>query len=304
MMRGHLKASRRSRIDVGARTIAAAFEPQEMSERDYATVAAFVERVTGIRMPPHKRTMAQARLAKRVRALGLSSFEEYVEYTFNHEQGFIERMHLIDLITTNTTDFFREADHFEYLRDTAIPLLRRERPGIGERTPVHVWSAACSTGEEAYSIAVTLAEVARQSPPFSFEVVGTDICSRALETARRAVYAEDRIAPVAVELRKRYFLRSKDRSSGQVRVCPELRSTVRFGRFNLLSDPIPWEHPMDIVFCRNVLIYFDQPVQAQVVRRLARAMRPGGFLFIGHSETLNALDVPFVQAAPTVYRRA
>lgn len=278
-------------------------EPHEMTERDFQAIAGFVERVTGIRMPPHKRTMAQARLAKRVKALGLSGFDEYVRYAFEHEQGFVERMHIIDLMTTNTTEFFREADHFAYLTETAVPLLRKERPGIAERVPLHVWSAACSTGEEAYSIAITLAELARSEPPLEFEVVATDICSSALGVAKRAVYSVDRIGSIGYEIRKRYFLRSKDPAARQVRIAPEIRATVRFGRFNLLSDPIPWNHPMEIVFCRNVLIYFDPPVQAQVVRRLARAMRPGGFLFVGHSETLCGLDVPFRQVAPTIYRR-
>jgi len=303
MIRGALHRPTRQSAEALPRRVSL-LEPQEMSERDFEVIAGFVERVTGIRMPPHKRTMAQARLAKRVKALGLGGFDEYVQYAFAHEQGFVERMHIIDLMTTNTTEFFREADHFVYLRETAVPLLRIERPGTGERVPLHVWSAACSTGEEPYSIAIALAELARESTPLKFAVTATDICGSALEVAKRAVYAEDRIGSIGYDLRKRYFLRSKDPSARRVRVCSAIRETVRFDRFNLLSDPIPWDHPMDIVFCRNVLIYFDPPVQAQVVRRIARAMRPGGFLFVGHSETLCGLDVPFVQAAPTIYRRA
>jgi chemotaxis protein methyltransferase CheR len=226
---------------------------------------------------------------------------DYCRFLFDH--GGLEREfdHLIDTMTTNKTDFFREARHFELMAEHAVP--RMIQNGIGIQRPLRVWSSACSTGPEPYTAAMVLAEVAAAQPGFDFQVFGTDICQEVLETAVRAIYSEEMASPIPAPLLKRYMLRSRDRQAKTVRVAAELRRKVRFAKMNLMDEVYPWGDPMDIIFCRNVLIYFDKATQQQVLGFLCRSLRPGGWLFLGHSETLAGLNLPVRQVAPSSYIR-
>ncbi|MBI5015733.1 MAG: chemotaxis protein CheR [Deltaproteobacteria bacterium] len=272
-----------------------------LAPRDFARLAAFIEGHCGIRMPPGKKVMVESRLRRRLREVRLASFGAYCDHVLGSPEGEVEVVHLIDAITTNKTDFFREPQHFEYLVKAALPTLMRDE-GSGIRRELMVWSAGCSSGEEPYTLAMVLAEVAQRLAGFRYLILATDICTKVLGAARAATYDEDRIAPVPLDLRRRYLLRNRDRAKRLVRIVPELRSLVRFRRLNFLDDDFGLRERIDVVFCRNVFIYFDRPTQQAVLRRFCRHLVPGGYVFLGHSETINGLDVPLVPVAPTVYR--
>lgn len=278
-----------------------AHDPLSLNPRDFDRLAALVQDHAGIRMPDHKKVMMEGRLRRRVRALGLNGMQDYCSYLFDKGGLEHEFSHLIDSMTTNKTDFFREPRHFEILADQTVPQLMQS--GIGLSRPLRLWSAASSTGPEAYTAAMVLAEVAAQQPGFDFEIFGTDISSEVLETAVHAIYPEDLSTPIPAELRKRYLLRSRDRQRPTVRIVGELRHKVRFAQINLLEQIYPWGEPMDVTFCRNVLIYFDKPTQQRVLSFLCDYLRPGGWLFLGHSETLAGLNLPVRQVAPSTYLR-
>lgn len=279
------------------------FSNAAMSRKTFVRFQDFVQEELGIKMPDSKKTMLQARLLKRLRKVGMRNFEDYYDYVFSSRGREEEMVHMIDVITTNKTDFFREPGHFRYLQETALPELVRFE-GVGRRKKAMVWSAGCSTGEEPYTLAMVLKEFENRCRGFQFRILATDISTRVLDEARLGIYDEVDVEPVPMPLRKRYILRSKDPVRNLVRIVPELRSTVHFQRLNFMSSDFGIREAMDVIFCRNVIIYFDKPTQEKVLNRLCRHLIPGGYMFMGHSETLNGLDVPLVPVAPTVYRRA
>jgi chemotaxis protein methyltransferase CheR len=270
-----------------------------LSDRDFARLSRFIYEQCGIRMPEAKKTMLEGRLQKRLRFLGLRSFADYIEYLFNPAEHNQELVQMIDLVTTNKTDFFREPDHFDYLQKQVLPAWCDQ---YGTRQ-LMVWSAGCSTGQEPYTLAMVLHEFAASRPGFDFQILATDISTRVLEQARKAVYPEELLAPVPQVLKTKYLLRSKDRQSGLVRIVPQLRAKVRFRRLNFLDSDFGLREPLDIIFCRNVIIYFDRATQVRLLQRFYGHMRAGAHIFMGHSETLSGLDVPLVSVASTVYRK-
>lgn len=272
-----------------------------LTDAQFKRLGHYIESELGIRMPPAKRVMLESRLQKRIRALGLAGFEEYLEFVFEEEQADGELLHMIDAVTTNKTDFFREADHFDYLLGTLLP--ERYADGWGKGRPFRVWSSASSTGEEPYTLAITLEEFAAQHRDFDYKILGTDISTAALDRGRKATYTEERVAPVPSAYLKKYFLRSKDKEAKLVRVKSLLRSKVIFHRLNLMSEDFGIQDRFEVIFCRNVIIYFDRPTQAVLLRKLYDYLRPGGYLFLGHSETLAGMGLPLVSIAPTIYRR-
>jgi chemotaxis protein methyltransferase CheR len=250
-------------------------------------------------MPASKKTLLEARLQKRLRELCLDSHEEYCEYLFSPQGMEEELVNLVDVVTTNTTDFFREPRHFELLSSTVLPELFA-RGGSGSH--VNIWSAGCSSGEEPYTLAMVLSEFSRLNPAFSFSILATDISTQVLRMAVKAIYPENKIGPIPEEYRKRYLLRSKDRARRQVRIGPEARNRVRFRRLNFMEE-FSFEGQLDIIFCRNVGIYFDRQTQEMLFSRFCRKLVKGGYLFIGHSESLTGMNLPLEAIAPTVYRR-
>lgn len=273
-----------------------------LSERDFNRFSEFIYGECGIKMPPAKKTMLEARLQKRLRKLGIRSFQEYADYIFSRAGAEEELVHLIDVVTTNKTDFFREPAHFDHLVAHALPELIRTR-GAGVRRPLAIWSAGCSSGEEPYTLSMVLSEYAEREPGFSFSILATDICTTVLDKAKMAIYDEDRIEPVPAVLRQKYLLRGKGERRGLVRVVPELRSRVKFRRLNFMDGDFGMREQMDIIFCRNVIIYFDKQTQERLLNKFCRHLVPGGYLFMGHSETLSGLDVPVDQVASTIYRK-
>ncbi len=264
-----------------------------LGDREFGQFQALMQREAGIHLPDSKKPLVSGRLAKRLRARGVKSFGDYYRLISGaHEEG--ERQMAIELLTTNETYFFREPAHFEFLAREVLPALR---PGA----PCRIWSAASSTGEEAYSIAMVLMDKLGEGT--RWEVFGSDINRRVLDIARAATYGaarnEENIPP---DYRRRFCLRGTGAMAGKLRVVPAVRERVRFEPLNLNGD-VSAAGECDMIFLRNVMIYFDAAMKRRVVTALHRQLKPGGWLAIGHSESLNGVSTLFRQVRPTLYRK-
>jgi chemotaxis protein methyltransferase CheR len=265
-----------------------------LSDRDLAFVVKLVYDRAGIRLHDGKRELVTARLQKRLRALGLGSYKEYLACLQQDASG-DEMVAFLDAITTNHTYFFREEQHFAYLTAQVLPVLRA-RPG---RPPIEVWSAACSSGEEPYTLAITLADALPADE--DFRIFASDLSTKVLATARGGVYKMDRVKGLPLDLLRRHFERGMGDQQGLARVGSHLRRRVDFAQLNLLEIG-DLGRRFDVIFCRNVMIYFDRAVQQRVVAMLERHLRPGGYLFISHSESLNGISHGLRWVAPAVYQ--
>ena len=277
-------------------------ESLEITPEGFAQFSAFITGELGIKMSEAKISMLQSRLMRRLRHLKLNSLEEYRRYLFDSRHAEEERVHFIDAVTTNKTDFFREPVHFDYLTRTALPNIC-SRHKQGSSINLKLWSAGCSSGEEPYTLAMVLSEFVSQRAGADFLLLGTDVSTRVLKHARLGIYAEARVEPVSGPLRAKYLLRSKDPSQPLVRVVPELRERITFHRLNFMDQVYPLKDTFDAIFFRNVMIYFDRQTQEQVINRMCRHLAPGGYLFVGHSESLTGLNIPVVPVAAAVFRK-
>lgn len=250
---------------------------------------------SGIALSGQKQALLASRLSKRVRELGLGTFSEYYDLVIG-DPSREEFTRMLDLISTNKTDFFREPKHFDFLRDEILPEL-------SARKQIRIWSSACSTGEEPYTIAITLFESIRNPAEWDMKILASDLSTRVLAKAASGMYEEERVCGVPSDILRRYFLRGRGDSEGLLKVRPSLAETVRFRRINLMDGRFPIKSPLDLIFCRNVMIYFDPPTQETLVNKFYRYLKPGGYLFIGHSESLQRLTHPFTAVAPTIYRK-
>ena len=273
-----------------------------LSKSDLLKLSSFIYQESGIKMPDSKKVMVEARLRKRLRELNLPTYEEYIKYLFSKEGTENEIVHMVDVITTNKTDFFREPRQFEFLFETGLPEIKRKIES-GAPRDVNVWSAGCSSGEEPYTLAIVLNEFGIENPGFKYNILATDISTRVLDKAETGVYDTERIEPIPEVLVKKYFLRSKDPAKKLVRVVPALRNKIHFQRLNFMDSDYQRKDKFDIIFCRNVIIYFDKPTQDKVISRLVQHLMPGGYLFLGHSESIFNVDLPLVQLAPSTYRK-
>lgn len=276
-------------------------QPDPLTDEQFHTIAGFVESNVGIKMPETKRVMIQSRLQSRLKALNLNNFDDYIKYVFSsQETGNEEMILMINAITTNLTHFFRESQHFDYLSEHALVQLAT----AGVSRP-EIWSAGCSSGEEPYTLSIVMQEFMRTHPGTfaDYSILATDISSKVLDKAIRAVYPMDSISTLSYDLKHRYFLRSRDEENQQVRVNALTRNKVSFARLNFMDDDYSISSLKNIIFCRNVLIYFDKSTQETVVRKLTNYLVPGGYLFLGHSETIFGMDLPLKNVAPTVFRK-
>lgn len=260
---------------------------------------ALVAAETGIRLAPAKLQMIEGRLRRRLTALGLPDLAAYLARVFEPGRLDEELPHVIEALTTNKTDFFREPAHFDLLRDRILPEALA-RPG---RARFKLWSAAASTGAEAWSAAMLLAEAARRRPGFRFAVLGTDISRGVLAEARRAVYPAEVTAPVPAPLAARYLMQGRAPGPPRRRILPELRRHVQFARLNLMETPYPVDRDLDVIFLRNVLIYFDRATQGRVIAALAPHLKQGGYLIVGHSESMTVRLPGLDPVAPAVFRK-
>jgi chemotaxis protein methyltransferase CheR len=269
---------------------------KELSHIDFGRLSEFIFGNFGIKMPINKKTMLQARLQSRLRERNMAGFKEYIDFVFSGEEGKEEIVKMIDVVSTNKTDFFREPKHFGFLTQSILPQF--------ESRDLKIWSSASSSGEEPYTISMVIEEFNQDNPPINYSVCGTDISTRILEKATNAIYTEDRVSTIPLNLKRKYFLKSKNRENPTVRVIPELRKKNTFKRLNLMDpfyEHVP--HDFDIIFCRNVLIYFDRKTQEMVINKQCRHLKPGGYFFLGHSESITGIEVPLKQVAPTIFKK-
>lgn len=242
-----------------------------------------------------KEVLVAARLGKKLRELSLASYEQYIDHVQKDESGEALTA-MVDVLTTNHTSFFRETQHFDYLRQIILPAIRPS-------DPIRIWSAACSTGEEPYSIVFTLLEELGAIAAVRASIFATDISTKVLAIAERGIYPESRFGDMPVERLRRLLLKGSRESTGHYMVRKEIRSLITFRRLNLMED---FSHVglFSIIFCRNVMIYFDRETQQNLVNRLAEQLEPGGYLLIGHSESLNGVEHPLQYVCPATYRKA
>ncbi len=269
----------------------------EFTDADFSCIRELAYHHTGISLSDHKRCLVYSRLRKRLQALGIRQFREYCDLLKCENNDEVEQF--INAITTNLTYFFREEHHFDYIRAYLVTELLK--PG-GMQQPIRILSAGCSTGEEPYSIAITLLEIIENIAKHDIQILATDLDSNALATASAGIYSLKSVDGIDEQCLHRWFLRGKGAQQGNVRVAPALREMVTFKRLNLLKD-WPINGQFDIVFCRNVVIYFDKPTQQALFERLARHMRPGSLLFVGHSENLNHLAAEFRLIGNSIYQK-
>jgi chemotaxis protein methyltransferase CheR len=244
--------------------------------------------------------MLESRLQKRLTLLNIHSFKEYCDLLFSKHGQQQEVIHMIDLVTTNKTDFFREPAHFEFLTTQILPEFETRHSG----KLLKVWSAGCSSGEEPYTLAMIISEYSeKKGQLFNYTITATDLSTQVLNKAIAAVYNEERVAGIPLQLKRKYFLKSKDPIKKTVRIIPQLRSRVSFERLNFMDDSLSIAGEFDIVFCRNVIIYFDKITQEKVINKLCEKLKPGGYFFLGHSESITNMRVPLEQLKPTVFRK-
>ena len=267
-----------------------------LSSRDFRQLASFIYDYCGIKMPEAKRSMLEGRLRKRLRATGFSTFGAYCDYLFRQDGLKDEVIYLIDVVTTNKTDFFREPNHFDYLEKTVLPSLAKN----GIRQP-RAWSAACSTGAEPYTMAMIMAEAVEKGVISDFNILATDLSTDVLQKAHSGIYNRDLLEPVPTAMQRKYVMQARDKYRSDVRIAPKLRSKVGFARMNLMNPSYDIGAPVHMIFCRNVLIYFDKKTQTHVLTELCKCLAPGGYLMIGHSESVTGINLPVKQVANTVF---
>lgn len=268
----------------------------EFTDHDFHQFRDLVTRHTGIFLADNKRELVYGRLSRRLRVLGLDKFSSYRKVL---EQGDPEELQeFANLITTNLTSFFRESHHFDYLKASLLPELMRARQADKK---IRIWSAGCSSGEEAYSIAMIVREVIHDLNTWDVRILATDLDSNMLATGEAGVYDVDRVTGVSPDRTKRFFFRGKGRQAGKVKAVPDIQSIISFKKLNLMES-WPMQGKFDIIFCRNVVIYFDKETQTRLFGRFADALQSDGQLFVGHSETLNKVTNRFELMSKTVYK--
>ncbi len=272
---------------------------QQMTDDEFALFSKLIYSRLGIKMPPVKKLMLTSRLVKRIRELGFASYKQYYDFICSDRGKFEELNKMIDAVTTNKTDFFREPDHFEVLAKMVLPEII-ESKNFKENKAVNVWSAGCSTGEEAYTLTMVMAEFFSGNLN-KFNILATDISGRVLQAGCEAVYSENAIQPIPITMKHKYIMRGTGNKAGLFRVVPELRQKVTFRQVNLMDSRFDIRTDMDIIFCRNVIIYFDKETQIKLFKKFYNHLIPGGYLFIGSSESLYGVNDDFVSIRPTVY---
>ena len=274
------------------------FQQFRLTDRDFENFSSLILAKTGIHLKPEKKELLNARLSKRLRACQLNSFKEYYDRVVNDVAG-DELVHLINCVSTNFTSFFRESSHFDYLSSSVLPYFAKRRSSAG---PCKIWSSACSSGEEPYTLAMVVSLFMSSQPAFSASIFATDISTKVLGIAEKGIYAIEKVEKVPREFLKSFFQKGVGKCIGYVKVKDELRRMVTFQHINLM-DSFPWREEMDVIFCRNVMIYFTRETQIQLAEKFYHCLSPGGYLFIGHSESLTGISNRFQQVAATVYQK-
>jgi chemotaxis protein methyltransferase CheR len=269
-----------------------------LSPKEFEQLSTFIYKECGINLTLSKKILVESRLQKRLAELKMNSFSSYCDYVMGPLGKRDELVQMIDAVATNKTDFFREPMHFQFLEKESLPSFLNN----GVSRTYKIWSSACSTGEEPYTIAMVMEEFTG-SRKIDYRITATDISTKVLTKAMQAIYPERVVNDVPIALRKKYMLRSKDKDSPTVRMNAQIRGKVNYKRLNLMDDILEVDHDFDAIFCRNVLIYFDRETQEAVVNKLLFHLRSGGYLFIGHSESIYHMKLPVRQMRPTIFQK-
>jgi len=278
------------------------FDTPFLTQSEFKVFSEFIFAECGINLPLAKKTMLSARLNKRLHALEIATFSKYYDFISSPAGRIEELHHMIDVVTTNKTEFFREATHFDFLINKALPEITKNKKFNGHN-PLYVWSAGCSTGEEPYTLGIVLSEFFSQGYRSPFSIIATDISTRVLQLAAQATYSEEIIQPVPPDLRQKYLLRGKGSRVGSYRVVPELRKKINFRHLNFMEGAFAISEPVYVIFCRNVIIYFNQQTQIELFKKFFTLLKSGGYLFIGSSETLHGINDKFQRVAPSIYKK-
>jgi chemotaxis protein methyltransferase CheR len=271
-----------------------------ITREEFEQLSGLVYKHCGINLHEGKLELVRARLAKQMRVGGFATARDYIERVLGDASG-QEFTALIDALATNMTSFFRERGHFDYLEQTFLPRILAEKAKGGEKR-IRAWSAGCSTGEEAYSLAMTLLQTTGGGLGWDIKLLATDISTRAVASAEQGAYEQEKMQSVPSELRLRYFATNQFEGRTFFDALPVLRNVIAFRHLNLIG-PWPFGGPFDFIFCRNVMIYFDRPTQQKLVGRFRDCLAPGGILFTGHSESLNGIDDSLSYVQPTIYAK-
>ncbi len=273
-----------------------------ITDKEFDLFRRLIYEQTGISLSDHKRELVVSRLARRLRALKLKSFKEYYDYLIGSEDGFREMSQMINRITTNKTEFYREAHHFDFLAETLLPELAAEKEQSGVKK-IRAWSAASSTGEEPYTIAITMAEFFKDRPGWDIKLLATDLDTEVLTHASQGVYSADRVEPVPKALLTKYFHKVQRNGETHYRVSSTLREMIVFRRFNLHTPVFPFKIELDFIFCRNVMIYFGNEDKLELLKKFHKVLKPAGYIFVGHSESLMMVRHLFKYRKNTIYQK-
>jgi chemotaxis protein methyltransferase CheR len=275
-----------------------------LSDSEFEFLKDLVYKRVGIFLAPHKKILVQSRLSLRLRQNGLSTFDEYVQkLKVDFKFAKDEVPEIINRITTNKTDFFRENHHFEFIKNKLLPELEEKYKGQFNKT-LRVWSSACSTGEEPYSIAITLLEYMETKPGWNMKIIASDVDTNVLQTAREGIYRSDRLDTVPEFLKQKYFERiDQEKNIISYKAKPILKGMIDFRQINLLNTPYPISESIDILFCRNVIIYFDKPTQKKIFAGFVEKLKDHSYMMIGHSETLFGISDDFKFLGHTIYKK-
>lgn len=277
-----------------------AIKNTNLREKEFIVLRDFIEDQLGICMTDKKKSLIESRLQKRLKVLSFSGFDEYCSYLLTPHGYARELPRLTDAVTTNKTDFFREPEHFRFLEDKVIiPQLKNRTIS----TPFSFWSSACSSGEEVYTSAIVLDTIRSTYPQFNYRILGSDISDEVLEKARLGIYDQSKISMIDESLKKKYFLKGKDQNINLVKIKRDLTRNITYKKINLISDISQIQNQFDVIFCRNVMIYFSRTTQQKILLDLYGKLKPGGYLMIGHSEFLRGIDLPFIQVGSSIYQK-
>lgn len=270
---------------------------KKMNQKTFKRLKEFIEGHIGICIPQAKKVMVESRLLKRLRILKLNNYEEYADFLFSPRGQQEEVPRFIECITTNKTDFFREAEHFNILYNKVLPEMV-ETLGVRD---LRLWSGASSTGEEAYTIAMFTQDYLEDHPGVHYKILATDISERVLNIGEKAVYALSTGEPIPIKMKKKYCMLSKNREEPTLRIKKILRDKIMFRHINLTSDSYKVKKQYHVIFLRNVMIYFNKDTQKEILNNLYTHLHPEGYLFLGHSENLPDNTMPFKRVGPSVY---
>lgn len=275
-----------------------------LGDPEFEFIKDLIYKKAGIFLASHKKIMVQSRLNARLRALGISNYEEYVQKLKTDSKFSSDEMQeLINRITTNKTDFFRENHHFDFLKTKYFPEWETEQTNHPGNKTLRIWCSASSTGEEPYSIAITAYEYFHNKPQWNCKIIASDIDTQVLNTARKGVYRADRLEPVSDALKAKHFNRIPEKDQEMYEAKPHLKSLIEFKQINLLHHPFPFTEKLDLIFCRNVIIYFDKPTQKTLFENFEASLKPKGFLILGHSETMFGISDSFKFLGHTIYQK-